>query len=99
MGIISMGRLLFLSGSAKADMGLAGVTVRSMGILQDTVLDRFLMWPPPRLGAAEPLLRVARSTIEGLPEKMTETTRAVSSRLLRREVVVAVEASFSLLDS
>lgn len=97
MGIMSMGRLLFLSGSAKADMGLAGVMVRSMGMLQDTVLDRFLMWP--RLGAAEPLLRVVRSTIEGLPEKMTETTRAVSSRLPRRDVGVTVVASFSLLDS
>lgn len=97
MGIMSMGRLLFLSGRAKADMGLAGVMVRSMGMLQDTVLDRFLMCP--RLGAAEPLLRVVRSTIEGLPEKMTETTRAVSSRLPRRDVGVVLVAVVAVVAS
>jgi hypothetical protein len=72
----SESRLPFLEGCDGDGTELAGVSGRSSGD-DDAVLDRVL--DTSELGEIDRLLSRVRSTIEGLPEYTTDTTRAVSS--------------------
>lgn len=79
----SANRLPFLCCCTGDATELAGVSGRSTGeVTEDAVLDRVRV--AMEFGEIDRRLRSVRSTMEGLPEYTTATTRAVSSWLVLR---------------
>ncbi len=91
---ISESKLLFLPACTGEEATLDdGVSGRSIGDLEDAMLDRVLVLA--ELGDIDLLRKRERSTIDGLPAYTTDTTRAVSSWLVR----LVGDVGSSLLES